>query len=199
MTEKNNKQLSTIVISIDIKKAFDHVRRPLIISSLAEILPSDVYWVYRDLITNSKIALYEHIIPYNIGVPQGAILFPIMFAWYINSLLKRLKTYGLLLAAYADNIIIGLNQNQLNNIKKKIESWQESHNMIVQWHNSQTLIMNTQCVTKAQSVNELKYLGVTLRWKQEEKPVYYLEKEVKALIGNTRWFPSIRTGVKAWI
>ena len=78
MTRRKLSRRPSVILYVDIRKAFDHVIRRVLIDKLKEtISKEETLDVIKDLISDTSIRIGDTIIPTNVGVPQGALLSPI--------------------------------------------------------------------------------------------------------------------------
>eukprot|EP01022_Parablepharisma_sp_SALTPOND_P018655 TRINITY_DN30813_c0_g2_i1.p2 TRINITY_DN30813_c0_g2~~TRINITY_DN30813_c0_g2_i1.p2 ORF type:complete len:119 (+),score=8.44 TRINITY_DN30813_c0_g2_i1:49-357(+) len=80
--------------------------------------------MYVQLTSNMKIEYHGRTINYIAGVPQGALLSPIMFNLAYEILLREAVNKGWFIAAYADDLCIGLdNELQYFDMVKWLKTW----------------------------------------------------------------------------
>lgn len=106
--ENNKKQRKkSVIIKLDIKKAFDSVNKAVLIETLKEMCfpPEYINWVYN-MLTNRKVqvnASYSHTT--NEGLPQGSPFSPFLFLLYTASL-HKISREGIKVYQFADDILI---------------------------------------------------------------------------------------------
>jgi hypothetical protein len=115
------------VISLDLKKAFDHVNTNLLLTKLIQdnAPPYLVKWMAGtllnrpiQLVSNHTLSTIQHT---STGVLQGGTLAPLQFTYYINTTIDTPIPETHSIYAYADDIAIMLvadTQTQLENITK---------------------------------------------------------------------------------
>eukprot|EP01022_Parablepharisma_sp_SALTPOND_P015644 TRINITY_DN2234_c0_g1_i15.p1 TRINITY_DN2234_c0_g1~~TRINITY_DN2234_c0_g1_i15.p1 ORF type:complete len:917 (-),score=74.23 TRINITY_DN2234_c0_g1_i15:578-3328(-) len=104
----NNKR-SAIVIFVDVKKAFDSIRREDVYRALRKcgVSEAGVQW-YERLTKGMHLQFDTETAEYNRGVPQGSVLSPTMFALVYDVLLREADQNGWKILAYADDLVIGV-------------------------------------------------------------------------------------------
>ena len=116
---KKNLKLNSALIFIDLKRAYDNVNRSkhLILLQKASI-PGTIIEVIKTMFMKSRITFDGHATCYTSrGLLQGSCLSPILFKFYINSLLRNLEINNTWFKAYDDYIVIAV-----NDIKEKKET-----------------------------------------------------------------------------
>ena len=114
---------------LDLWKAYDSVNRHKLFKKLNDY---EVSWNIIKLlwqIYNNYEVIINGVnwIKIDTGLPQGSWLSPILFNIYINNLLKELDNTGAFYRAYADDIVIGIeNEEQANNILGIVKDWSET-------------------------------------------------------------------------
>ena len=87
---------SNIILLLDMSKAFDTVKRNMLMKQLKEILDEDELHIMKVLLTDVRLKvrigkeLGKEIVT-NIGVPQGDCLSPILFTLYLANALSQMK------------------------------------------------------------------------------------------------------------
>lgn len=171
-------------VFLDLKKAFDTISHSVLISklSLFNFSQDALKWIqsyleHRTQAVRVKNILSSHL-AYNVGVPQGSILGPLLFSMYINDL-PSICT-GCDMQMYADDTVVYVHGKNKNEAAKKLT---EVMVHISKWLFNSCLHLNvkkTECMffTKRTSnspnpdvyvagkkisiVTQYKYLGIVL-------------------------------------
>ena len=120
-----DKQCYTGVVFVDLKKAFDTVDHQVLLEKLKIIGISDssIVW-FREYLQNRRIVTQvgntlsrEQCISY--GVPQGSILGPLLFALYINDMVKTVENCKIHL--YADDTVLYFSSKNPHTVQQKLQ------------------------------------------------------------------------------
>ena len=176
----------TAVVYLDLAKAFDTVRHPILIDqlSLMGINGAENDWFVSYLANRKQRVVYDGVLsavePITCGVPQGSALGPLLFLIYINSLPECIK-YGEI-NMFADDTALFFTgkdsieiERNLNADLKLISQWLENNGLVINPTKTEFMIigthqklrrfqplelyLNNHIITK---VETSKYLGVTL-------------------------------------
>ena len=88
--------LEVTILLLDMSKAFDTVKRNMLMKQLKEILDEDELHIMKVLLTSVKLKvrigkeLGKEIVT-NIGVPQADCLSPILFTLYLANALSQMR------------------------------------------------------------------------------------------------------------
>ena len=177
-------KLHFIAAIIDIKKAFDCVNHSILLTKLERygVRGSPLNWI-KSYLSDRKC--YVEIGPYksrintfNIGVPQGSILGPLLFLFYVNNLPKFSSSLHTQLFAY-DTIVFntGTNIDELivstNTELTKLSDWTRANKLTIHAGKTKLLVVSNR-ITSNDNIsirvidsvitptNCCKYLGVHL-------------------------------------
>ena len=142
--EQNLKKLCACVF-LDIKRAFDTVHHSILIHKLGKLKFNSQqinlfqsYLLHRhQYVTVNGVESRMEVVTK--GVPQGSIIGPILFNFFINDMFQ-LKLHGLL-QLYADDGVLMYADSCLENLYVEM---QEDLNTLNKWFNQNHLILNTE-------------------------------------------------------
>ena len=102
-------------------------------------IPDELLYQISTRITFSRGKYKDEFIDFETGVPQGAVLSPVLFNLYIDDLIVKLNEHGEALA-FADDIVI-VTEGLLNMDRtiKIIDKW--SHENLIKVNKSKSAIM----------------------------------------------------------
>ena len=125
----------SVLVLLDFSQAFDTVWRQRLLTSMLDLgVPASyVRWIYQFLCnrqarvkfngtTSSSRQLHQ-------GVPQGSVLSPLLFIFYINNLAKLLPADNIN-CMFADDVsILSTHRDK----QKAVESVQRAVDIVVEW------------------------------------------------------------------
>jgi len=170
------------IISFDLKRAFDTIPHKLLVTKLSQCLPKNLCYLIYDYLTNRhqqvKIeSSRSSKLPISSGVPQGAILSPILFNLFINDLTFGSNGY---LYKYADDATLVLPHysnstssaaaDSINSMVSIMEKWCKNNYLTLNTSKTQimTVKKNRHFQCDIPSLPQLKILGVifnkNLKW-----------------------------------
>lgn len=183
---KNNIDMdeSTVVVFLDLKRAFETVDRDRLIKKLENygIADTVLKWFGNYLQGRKQVvkcgSFVSEELQNDIGIPQGTILGPILFSLYINDLGLNLKyaSYHL----FADDTVIFINgkskmelETRLNEDLGRLTNWLKINKLKLNTSKSKVMIIERKPIvgydinisidnTKIEIVQSIKYLGVII-------------------------------------
>ena len=105
---------SSALIFIDLKRAYDCVNRNKLLNLLNEArIPGDIIEIIKEMFNKSQITI-DGLSTFKTtkGLLQGSCLSPILFNFYINPMLRNLEKLNAWCRAYADDIVIAVDNLQ---------------------------------------------------------------------------------------
>ena len=215
MLNNLEKNLTSIGIFIDLKKAFDTVNHSVLLDKLYHYgLRGQVYNWFKDYFTGRKQFVQLGNIKSNVqnitcGVPQGSLIGPLMFLIYVNDMENAIK-YGDI-KMFADDTNIFYSGKDYNVIIKNIE---EDLSILEKWFKVNKLAVNVKkcnymniqgrgkqipndtsiklCNTLLPQVKNCKYLGVFLdekmSWKEHVQKVCKRIRPIIGIISKIKYF-----------
>ena len=143
INQKMDKNIPTIAVFIDFKKAFDCVDHDILLDKLCttNLGPSTINWL-KDYLANRQ----QHVIANNLesttltikqGVPQGSTLGPLLYILYANNIPENIKGQ---VSLYADNTVVF---HSSKNKAKTEKSLQEDMDNLKHWCHMNKLTINT--------------------------------------------------------
>ena len=164
---------SSALMFIDLKRAYDCVNRNKLLNLLNEArIPGDIIEIIKEMFNKSQITI-DGLSTFKTtkGLLQGSCLSPILFNFYINPMLRNLEKLNAWCRAYADDIVIAVDNLQDINIYLKIVlEWCIVYEIelnpiksgILRVLNRAGKIKGIKNIAKIPEVTEYKYLGLTI-------------------------------------
>ncbi|GIX89956.1 RNA-directed DNA polymerase from mobile element jockey [Caerostris extrusa] len=175
----------TILISIDIKGAFDSIWWPSILNTLRQDnTPSTYIILLRDYLNNRNVEFNygQNKIHYELqkGCPQGSCLGPFLWSIIANKILKTRWDEDVELQAFADDFIFVITSENRRDLENKatkalqqFAKWATEEKLTISKEKTQALILGKKGNIKrkpilryegwqVKCVNNLKYLGITI-------------------------------------
>lgn len=173
-----------IAAFIDFRKAFDMVNHKKLLKALRDQeAPEEWINMLRPMLTGRKMELCNELIDILKGTPQGSPISPLLFIFFINPLLKRLRDgcAGLPFSddicirslGFADDLVLlPANNRDLAKMMTIMMEWAEEFGMSINVDKSKLMIMHGKAATGDLPLSELpmqyeivlsfKYLGTML-------------------------------------
>ena len=177
----------TILTTIDYSRAFDTVWKDALFYKMAKLGIANcmIKWI-RDFLSDriAKVEIDNATSRYKLmrnGLPQGAVLSPILFCIFINDLPDivaddpvKISLYADDLAVWSSNTNINVAKSEVQNALNKIETWVKKWNMAINVEKCETCLFTTaprearstvslQIGTNQVPFNKTpKFLGITL-------------------------------------
>ncbi|GBM80856.1 Putative protein in type-1 retrotransposable element R1DM [Araneus ventricosus] len=158
LTEKiqdaKNKQLHTMVISLDIQGAFDHLQYNSIRNSLDEInFPSHTIETLKDILTDRKVTIQTAQGPVSWsqqqGCAQGSCTGPMFWNLVANEIISEEWQPNVHLQAFADDFIFVISEPTGAKLKAtaqaaltKFQHWTDKHQLKVSTEKSTTILIS---------------------------------------------------------
>lgn len=181
-----------IAVFLDIKGAYDSVLYPILIQKLQEIGITEkvTKWIISYFERRSIYVRYKNelIGPYvcNKGLPQGAILSPLLYTIYTKEL-NDLIDHNTFLLQYADDIVLytsgsslSIIRNRINSKLKKLEKVLDRLKLEISIEKSQAVIFSRHKITESPLItfkhktikigSKVKFLGVYFDTKSTWSP-----------------------------
>ena len=127
-TRLKNKEIGNkgYLIFIDLHKAYDNVDRNILFKLLEEKrIPNNVIKLLQNMYSKFRVTIDGiNWIDTKNGLPQGSSLSPLLFNIYIDGLLEALEGNNLLVKAFADDVVIGVeSENDINIAWIIVKEW----------------------------------------------------------------------------
>ena len=165
---RRNKNLDTYICFVDMSKAFDHLDRHILFNTLKNDvnIGSNIYNAIKSLYNNTccRILLNDYSTDYFdviSGVKQGDVLSTTLFAIYINSLAKEVKSLNKGINIAGHNVSILLYADDIALISESEQNLQSMLNCLHQW-----------CIDWRMSINQTKTKVVHFRKSNKTRTDY---------------------------
>ena len=125
----------SVLVLLDFSQAFDTVWRQRLLTSMLDLCgpASYVRWIYQFLCNRQARVKFNGTTSssrqLHLGVPQGSVLSPLLFIFYINNLAKLLPADNIN-CMFADDVsILSTHRDK----QKAVESVQRAVDIVVEW------------------------------------------------------------------
>lgn len=173
-------------VFVDVKGAFDNAWPPLVLSVLKEFeCPGNIYKLIRDYLEGRKIKVGKVMERFMWlvakGCPQGSVLGPVIWLILLHDWLRREFGDNVHILAYADDIVILVEENARKRLEKKLNEIVENlrgwlHRAKLEWS-----IEKTKGVLLKGAVIQ----GVgCIRHKSDWRPVVKLGEEIMEWVNS---------------
>lgn len=162
--DNNDKDLVTVTVFLDFKRAFETIDRKRLLNKLENYgIGGMVLSWFENYLTNRKQnvrcgEIQSEDIQVNCGVPQGSILGPLLFILYINDIEKVVRHCKLHL--FADDTIMYIAGSDAQDVQHKLS---EDLKNVTKWLQQNKLALNAT-KTKAMMLGKE---GQKTKWKNE--------------------------------
>lgn len=178
---KHNGDL-TCWVSLDIRNAFNSVRRYDILTLLRKkCVPKKLYFLITSFLEDrTYLTRCGEIYMYNLGVPQGSCVGPVLWLLVVNEVLEKNMGDKVYCQAYADDLVVLLGASACYRFSQMSErplhilvEWAEEFRLEFSWTKCVYMVfpvkgqIGRRPTIKMKDINlkymkEVKYLGVTL-------------------------------------
>lgn len=185
--EKSDNNMFTVVVFLDLKRAFETINREKLIKKLENYGLSGIVlkWFYNYLRHREQRVKCGETISGNLtvehGVPQGSILGPLLFMLYINNICESLKHCKIHL--FADDAVLYFSGNNLEDINKcinddlkNVANWLQDNALKLNLDKTNAMLISEKPRTAAEMndfkikiegveikiIDKVKYLGIII-------------------------------------
>ena len=212
--KKSNRKLK-LVIAVDISGAFDSINWSVIINNVINAgSPNPVVNACENILVDRCVLVDDLKTKSSRGCPQGGRASPILWKIGMNSLLDKLEEKKVEFVAYADDLILVLEEESTSDLQKKlsyvmnlINDWCATAELKINTNKTEFMLMfngklNGKLFVDGNEVeltDRIKYLGIIidkkLNWK---KHIDFVGLKVDNLIDRIRRFCWLRHDVELW-
>ena len=147
-----NSNLITGVLFLDVRKAFDSLNHKILINKLQNLgLETKIINWFDSYLDRNQILRYKGVSSHELnvisGIPQGSILGPTLFIFYINDIFAEIT--GVKIKMFADDCVLYKSGPRWNDIRAPLQQMLDKY---ITWGENHSLMLNadkTKCMIVA--------------------------------------------------
>ena len=196
MYESLNRNYYTGVLFLDVRKAFDSLNHNILLNNIDKLgfNKKIIAWFesYLDRVQIVRHAGTESCeLKTTTGIPQGSILGPTLFIYYINEIFNKIKNVNVKM--FADDCVLYYSSVNWQNVHQRLQSavdkyvaWGECNNLLLNVNKTKAMIIGNRCKLntlidpahfnagnrRIMFVKQFTYLGIVLDEELSLTPLY---------------------------